>query len=73
MKIIFNTLVVGEDGTLFYIKVMSPNFEGKDNCCKFQVMSGIIFLILLELLRSVGITFPFCINTAPRPCLDTSL
>ncbi|KAM2577820.1 hypothetical protein TB2_003449 [Malus domestica] len=54
---IFQALVIRKDAALLAVKVMSPNFQSKDYCSKFQIMSGVIFLIRFEFPGSIGSDF----------------
>ncbi|PON52358.1 hypothetical protein PanWU01x14_209940 [Parasponia andersonii] len=46
--------MIGEYVELHTKQVTSPNLQGKDHCCKFQIMGGIVPFMWLQLTGSIS-------------------
>ncbi|MFS7950261.1 hypothetical protein Hanom_Chr07g00581221 [Helianthus anomalus] len=56
-KDVFETPVIGVNGALGAVQVVSPYLKSKNYCPQLQIMRSVVFLMRLKLSRGVGDNF----------------
>ena len=57
--------MICEDGEFGTVQVVSPNFQGKHHGSQFEIVCGVIDLMILELSSGIGDDFTFLHEYTP--------